>query len=132
MTIDPYNGVPLGVEAAWPARYASAEVKLVRESILAAALAAALAISPATADVPTPADQAARIEIGRTTQPDVRQLLGRPAHVMWLRAEEREAWGYRYSAQHQRRVLWIEWAPDGTVHAKTDLPDYEAPPYRWP
>ncbi len=101
-------------------------------NLAASVLAAALVVAggPVPAAEPTPPEQAARIQAGKTTRKDVEQLLGRPGLTYFLRAEQREAWGYRYAGRFEPRIFWVEWSADGTVHSTSDMPDYDAAKYR--
>lgn len=73
----------------------------------------------------------ARIVAGQTTADDVRRIFGEPSQKLWLRAEQREAWGYRYRGDYEPREFWIELAADGRVHATSDGPDFAAGRYRF-
>ena len=72
----------------------------------------------------------ARIVLHRTKANEVRGLLGPPSCTLWLRYEQREAWGYAYTGDYERRVFWVEFSPDGVVREATDSPDFEAGQYR--
>lgn len=73
----------------------------------------------------------ARIVAGRTTADEVRGILGEPSQKLWLRAEQREAWGYRYRGDYEAREFWVELSADGRVHATSDGPDFAAGRYRF-
>jgi hypothetical protein len=69
---------------------------------------------------------------GKSTQSEVRANLGEPVRNLWLRLEQRQAWGYPYRGDAEPRVFWIEWSPDGTVFSVSDDPDPERGKYRGP
>ena len=72
----------------------------------------------------------ARVAVDRTKANEVRELLGPPSRTLWLRAEQREAWGYAYPGDYERRVFWVEISPDGVVRDVSDSPDFDAGQYR--
>lgn len=98
-----------------------------------AALAALVALAVTGCASPGPGDRApaefARIASGQPAAA-VRAALGTPDRNLWLRAEGREAWGYKYQGPFQRRVFWIEFSADGRVHSTSDAKDLEASSYR--
>lgn len=73
----------------------------------------------------------ARLVAGQTTADEVRRILGEPSQILWLRAEQRQAWGYRYRGDYEAREFWVELSADGRVHATSDGPDFAAGRYRF-
>jgi len=84
-------------------------------SLIAAATLAACATTGGDGPATASSERFAQIVPGRSTKTEVRALLGAPARSLWLRREQREAWGYPYRGNRGRRVFWIEWSSDGTV-----------------
>ncbi len=41
-----------------------------------------------------------------------------------------QSWAYPYRGNFERRMFWVEVAPDGTVRGTSDTMDYNAAPYR--
>lgn len=102
--------------------------KLVALLFLACAGCASSGQGPAPGFTP---EARARIVAGQTTADEIRRALGEPSQILWLRAEQREAWGYRYRGDYEPREYWIELSADGRVHATSDGPDLAAGRYRF-
>ena len=75
-------------------------------------------------------DRFAQVVNGKSTKAEVRASLGAPARSLWLRPEQREAWGYPYRGDWEPRVFWIQWSADGTVFTTSDDPDPDRGRYR--
>ncbi len=73
-----------------------------------------------------PPERFARAAKGQS-EAEVRAALGRPSRDMWLRGEQRQGWGYKYTGFYQYRMFWVEFGADGKVAAISDERDY-APP----
>jgi len=74
-------------------------------------------------------DDFAKIVPGKTTANEVRALLGAPARAQPVQGGG-ESWMYPYRGNFDRRMFWVEVAPDGTVRGTSDTMDYNAAPYR--
>lgn len=72
----------------------------------------------------------AQVALDKTRASEVRELLGPPSRTLWLRFEQREAWGYSYPGEYERRVFWVEFSADGVVRDVSDSPDFDAGQYR--
>lgn len=99
-------------------------------ALLFLACAGCAGTGPALAPAAT-TEARARIVANRTTADEVRRILGEPSQILWLRAEQRQAWGYRYRGDYEAREFWVELSADGRVHATSDGPDFAAGRYRF-
>lgn len=98
-------------------------------ALLLLACAGCAGYGPGQAPAFTP-EARARIVVDQTAD-DVRRILGEPSQILWLRAEQRQAWGYRYRGDYEPREFWVELSADGRVHATSDGPDFAAGRYRF-
>lgn len=99
-------------------------------ALLFLACAGCASVGPAQAPAAT-TEARARIVAGQTTADEVRRILGEPSQVLWLRAERRQAWGYRYRGDYEAREFWVELSADGRVHGTSEGPDFAAGRYRF-
>ena len=97
---------------------------------LISAVLAAFCVSCGQLPVRDNAAGFAQVVKGKSTKAEVRASLGAPPRSLWLRREQREAWGYPYRGDWEPRVFWIEWSADGTVFTTSDDPDPDRGRYR--
>ena len=105
----------------------------VATGLAAAALLLACLVCETTAQEPVARptrEKFALVAVNKTRANEVRELLGPPSRTLWLRGEQREAWGYAYPGDHERRVFWVEFSADGVVRDASDSPDFDAGQYR--
>ena len=79
---------------------------------------------------PLTSDDFAKVVAGKTSAAEVRALLGAPSQT--LPSPTGQSWAYPYRGNFERRMFWVEVAPDGTVRGTSDTADYNAGPYRGP
>ena len=71
-----------------------------------------------------------RIVPGKTTQSEVRAMLGAPARAHQYRAEAGLTWEYPYYGNYERRIFWVEFASSGVVSKTDDTLDFHAGKYK--
>ena len=67
---------------------------------------------------------------GKTTQSEVRAMLGTPARAHQYRAEAGETWEYPYYGNYERRIFWIEFSASKVVSKTDDTSDFYAGKYK--
>jgi hypothetical protein len=73
----------------------------------------------------------AKVVPGKTTANEVRAILGAPARAQPVQGGG-ESWMYPYRGNFDRRMFWVEIAPDGKVRGTNDTTDFNAGAYRGP
>lgn len=104
-------------------------MKLIHAALVTLACAGCASPGSGLAPASTP-EARASVVVGKTTAAEVRKILGEPSQILWLRAEQRQGWGYRYRGDLEPREFWVELSADGTVRATSDGPDFSAGRYR--
>lgn len=72
----------------------------------------------------------AKIVVGKTTQGEVRAMLGTPTRAHQYRAEAGETWEYPYYGNYERRIFWIEFSASKVVSKTEDTSDFYAGKYK--
>ena len=72
----------------------------------------------------------AKVVSGKTTQNEVRAMLGAPARAHQYRAEAGETWEYPYYGNYERRIFWIEFSAGKVVSRTDDTSDFYAGKYK--
>jgi len=72
----------------------------------------------------------AKVVPGKTTQNEVRALLGTPARAHQYRAEAGETWEYPYYGNYERRIFWVEFSASKVVSRTDDTSDFYAGKYK--
>ena len=67
---------------------------------------------------------------GKTTQNEVRAMLGTPARAHQYRAEAGETWEYPYYGNYEPRIFWIEFSASKVVSKTDDTSDFYAGKYK--
>ena len=67
---------------------------------------------------------------GKTTQNEVRAMLGTPARAHQYRAEAGETWEYPYYGNYERRIFWVEFSAGKVVSRTDDTSDFYAGKYK--
>ena len=65
----------------------------------------------------------ARITAGKSTREQVREVLGPPFHVLKQWLKNVEIWEYPWLEIDEKRVLFVEFSPDGVVGAVQEVHD---------
>jgi hypothetical protein len=88
---------------------------------------AGLAAAAACASVPQriAEENMAAVQPNRTTQTEVRTLLGPPARIDQNARMQREIWTYRVFSQPQHKELYLQFSADGVVRESYLVPDPE-------
>jgi outer membrane protein assembly factor BamE (lipoprotein component of BamABCDE complex) len=72
----------------------------------------------------------AKVVPGKTTEAEVRAVLGTPARAHHYRAEAGETWEYPYYGNYERRIFWIEFSAGKVVSRTDDTSDFYAGKYK--
>ena len=71
-----------------------------------------------------------KVVAGKTTQNEVRAMLGTPARAHQYRAEPGETWEYPYYGNYERRIFWVEFSASKVVSKTDDTSDFYAGKYK--
>lgn len=70
----------------------------------------------------------AKIEIGKTTKEQARELLGPPYRVTREPLKPMDTWEYPWRNVEDRRILWISFSDDGVARDKIERHHFESDP----
>ena len=101
-----------------------------RHLMAALSLVLALAGCAASGGPALSAPDFSKVVPGKTTQSEVRAMLGTPARAHQYRAEAGVTWEYPYYGNYERRIFWIEFASSGVVSKTDDTSDFYAGKYK--
>jgi SmpA / OmlA family len=60
--------------------------------------------------------------------PQVRELLGPPYRVVYMKLIDRNVWEYPWRIVEDRRILWVQFSRDGIVQEIIEMHDFESDP----